>query len=315
MDPGASDGALRFESVTEPTAEDQSGARPYDRQATSRHAIPDGDPVERLVHLFDLDRVDDDVFEEPNRDRGFGDRVFGGQVAACSLRAASNTVEVDHHVHSLHAYFLRPGKPGIPIRYHVDRHRDGRSFTTRAVVAKQGDEVIFNASLSYQTHEDGMEYQVPIADVPAPDEAPANLGFIPEEAREHIPMELVVLDRPPADDRGVYPSSRRVWMRIKRRLPDDPALHTAMIAFLSDMGAVEGAWAPVEELDITKVMGASLDHSLWFHRPMRADEWFLYDLQTVSNSNSRGLARGTMHSLDGTLGVSVSQEALLRRRR
>jgi acyl-CoA thioesterase II len=269
------------------------------------------DPVDRLVQLLDLERVGQDRYEVPNPDRGFGQRVFGGQVAAQALRAALHTVEVDRHVHSLHAYFLRPGRPGVPIRYEVDRIRDGRSFTTRLVVAHQ-DEPIFGASVSFHRAEPGVEYQQPIADVPSPDEAPDDSGFIPQDVRDYVPMEFKELGPSEPDASGFFPSTRRVWMRIKRRLPDDPDLHASMIAFLSDMGAVMGARAPIEGQPLDRLMGASLDHALWFHRPMRADEWFLYDLRALSNFGSRGLAFGTMHTADGVLGVSMAQEALLR---
>jgi acyl-CoA thioesterase-2 len=270
------------------------------------------DPVDRLIDLLALEPVDLDEYCSANPDRGFGPRVFGGQVAAQALRAALHTVEGHRHVHSMHAYFLRPGAPGQPIRYEVDRIRDGRSFTTRRVVAWQ-HEPIFTSAVSFHGTEPGPDYQQPIAlDVPAPDGAPLDAGFIPEGVRHELPMDFRDLGATEPDERGFRSSTRRVWMRIRRPLPDDPDLHASMIAFLSDMGAVMGARAPLPDQPLDRLMGASLDHSLWFHRPLRADEWFLYDLRAVSNGNARGLAVGTMHSADGTLGVSVAQEALLR---
>lgn len=271
------------------------------------------DPVDRLVELLDLDDEGDDAFASPNPDRGYGDRVFGGQVAAQALTAALRTVDdAERRPHSLHAYFLRPGRPGEPLRFEVDRIRDGRSFTTRRVVVWQ-EEPIFNASISFHVPEKGADYQQPISlDVPAPEDAPLDLGFIPEEARDQIPMEFREIGASEPDEHGWYPSTRRVWIRIRRRLPDDPDLHVSMLAFLSDMGAVMGARAPLPEQPLDRLMGASLDHALWFHRPIRADEWFLFDLRAVSNGNARGLTVGTMHAADGTLGVSVAQEALLR---
>jgi acyl-CoA thioesterase-2 len=151
-----------------------------------------------------------------------------------------------------------------------------------------------------------------MADVPSPDEAADDLGFIPESVREILPMEFRELPPAEPDGTGFFSSTRRVWMRMKRRMPDDPDLHTSMITYLSDMGAVMGARAPLPEQPVERLMGASLDHALWFHRPMRADEWFLYDLRAVSNFGARGLAVGTMHTADGVLGVSMAQEALLR---
>jgi acyl-CoA thioesterase-2 len=271
------------------------------------------DPVLRLIELLDLDELGDDRFETPNPDRGFGTRVFGGQVAAQALRAASYTVDASLQVHSLHGYFLLRGTPGVPIIYEVDRIRDGRSFSTRRVVARQDDRAISNFSASYHRGETGVDYQRPIpADVPSPGDAPATAGFIPESARDRLPMEFRELGPTTADADGYFRSTRRVWMRIRRRLPDEPDLHTAILAFLSDMGAVMAARAPLPEQPLHKLMGASLDHNMWFHRPMRADEWFLYDLHAVSNASARGLVFGTMHTVDGRLGVSIAQEALLR---
>jgi acyl-CoA thioesterase len=191
----------------------------------------------------------------------------------------------------MHAYFLRPGTPGQPIRYEVDRIRDGRSFTTRRVVGWQ-DQPIFTTALSFHGDEPGPDYQQPMPlRVPSPDETPDNLGFIPVEARDTIPMEFKELGPTPVDEQGFHASTRRVWMRIRRQLPDDPDLHAAMIAFLSDMGAVMGARAPLDEQPLDRLMGASLDHSLWFHRPLRADEWFLYDLGPARSGSPK--ARGT----------------------
>jgi acyl-CoA thioesterase-2 len=270
------------------------------------------DSVDRLIELLTLEPCGDDRYESPNPDRGFGHRVFGGQVAAQALRSALYTIGDDRHVHSMHAYFLRPGVPGQPIRYEVDRIRDGRSFTTRRVVAWQ-DEPIFSTSISFHVPEPGVDYQQPIGlDVPTPEDAPDDWGMIPDEARDLIPIEFKELGPTEPDAHGFFASTRRAWMRIKRELPDDPDLHAAMIAYLSDMGAVMGARAPLPEQPLDRLMGASLDHSLWFHRPLRADEWFLYDLRAISNSDSRGLAVGTLHAADGTLGVSVAQEAMLR---
>jgi acyl-CoA thioesterase-2 len=283
-------------------------ARPSDSGAERRP-----DPVGHLIELLDLDDLGGDRFGTPNPERGFGPRVFGGQVVAQALRAASYTVAEHLHLHSLHAYFLLAGTPGVPITYEVDRIRDGRSFSTRRVVARQDDRAIFNFSCSYHRGEPGVDYQLPIArGIPLPDDAPDDMGIIPESARDLIPMEFRDLGATPADDEGYFRSTRRVWMRIRRRLPDDPDLHTAMITFLSDMGAVMAARAPLAEQPLEKLMGASLDHSMWFHRPMRADEWFLYDMHAVSNASARGLAFGTLHTVDGVLGVSLAQEALLR---
>lgn len=271
------------------------------------------DPVDRLLQILDLEPDGPDRFRVANPDAGYGTRVFGGQVAAQAIRAAVATVEPDRSPHSLHAYFLRPGRPGVPIVFEVERTRDGRSFTTRRVLALQGDEVIFEMSTSLHVVEPGVDYQMPSrAGSTPPDSLPAHISFIPEEALDRLPMEMRELGRTEPDADGWHASTRRVWMKVKRRLPDDPLLHVCVLTYLSDMGAVMGARAPLPEQPLSRLMGASLDHAVWFHRPMRADDWFLYDLHAVSNAGARGLTRGTMHGIDGVLGVSVAQEALLR---
>lgn len=271
------------------------------------------DAVDRLLHTLELEPSGSDRFRVPNPDPGYGQRVFGGQVAAQAIRAAVATVEPDRPPHSLHAYFIRPGRPGVPITFEVERTRDGRSFSTRRVVAHQDDVTIFEMSTSLHVRESGVDYQLPMpSGVPDPETVSDRSSFIPDEARDRLPVDMRELGATEPDESGWYPSTRRVWMRVKRVLPDDPLLHACVLTFLSDMGAVMGARAPLPEQPLVRLMGASLDHSLWFHRPMRADDWFLYDLHAVSNAGARGLARGTMHAADGVLGVSVAQEALLR---
>jgi acyl-CoA thioesterase-2 len=228
------------------------------------------------------------------------------------VRATQLTVPSDRPIHSLHAYFIRPGRPGDPIDYAVERPRDGRSFTSRRVRAVQSDEVIFDMIASFHRAEQGPEYQMPIAtDVPAPEDAPELEGLygrmrsiMPFDMRELGPTE-------PVD--GIYRSTRRCWLRTAGDLPDDPALHACVIAFASDMGVISAARVPLAgEQEWERFMGASLDHAVWFHRPIRADEWILFDLRTVSSFGARGLAAGTMHSREGVLGVSVAQEGLIR---
>jgi acyl-CoA thioesterase-2 len=272
------------------------------------------DSVDRLLKVFDLEPTGPDRFRALNPDPGYGSRVFGGQVAAQAIRAAVATVEPDRPPHSLHAYFLRPGRPGVPISFEVERTRDGRSFSTRRVLARQDDVVIFEMTTSLHVDEPGVDYQLPLRrDVPGPDQASDRVSFIPDEHRDRLPVEMRELGGTDADEDGWFSSTRRVWMRVRRTLPDEPLLHVCVLTFLSDMGAVMGARAPVPEQPLARLMAASLDHAVWFHRPMRADEWFLYDLHAVSNAGARGLTRGTMHALDGrTLGASVAQEALLR---
>jgi acyl-CoA thioesterase-2 len=271
------------------------------------------DPVDSLLGLLVLTSLADDRFDAPNPDRGFGDRVFGGQVAAQALRAAQLTAPSEHRAHSLHASFLLAGTPGRSIMYEVDRLRDGRSFTTRRVEARQGDDRIFTLIASFHKDEPSVDYQLPLSDgLPAPEESPERMLFIPESDRSKLPFELRELGGTEPDEHGWIGSTRRAWMRLVRPIGDDQALHQCLLTYFSDLGAVFAAWAPLPEQPMSRLMGASLDHALWFHRPIRADDWFLFDAHAVSNAGSRGLMRGTLHSVDGTLGVSIAQEALLR---
>ncbi len=238
--------------------------------------------------------------------------MFGGQVAAQAVRAALNTVPSERAIHSLHAYFIRPGRPGEDIVMHVERPRDGRSFASRRVKAVQSDEVIFDMIASFHVHEDGPEYRVPMADdIPDPDDVDEPKGMF-GRMRSMMPFDMREMGPTQPMD-GIYRSTRRAWFKTVGELPDDPAVHACVLAFASDMGVVSAARVPVAgEDEWERFMGASLDHAVWFHRPIRADEWILMDLRTISSSGARGLAAGTMHQHDGTLGVSIAQEALIR---
>lgn len=266
------------------------------------------DPLARLLSFFDLERVSDDVFVAPNPgDFSFG-RVFGGQVVGQALRAALHTVDSSRRPHSLHAYFIRPGRSGVPIRLEVDRTRDGRSFTTRYVVARQHGEAIYNMACSFHIDEEGNEYQLPPNDAPNPEELVVPEGMWGMGFGGALEMHELPPSEP--DERGVYTSTRRCWMRVGERLDDDPGLHACVIAFMSDMGASMGARVPA--IMPFPMGGASLDHALWYLRPCRADEWLLMDLHAVSNSGARGLTRGTIHTRHGVLAAAIAQEALLR---
>jgi acyl-CoA thioesterase-2 len=268
--------------------------------------------LDRLLGLFELEEIGVDSFRAPNPVRGPWTRVFGGQVAGQAVRAAQLTVPEDRRIHSLHAYFIRPGRPGEPIDMLVERPRDGRSFTSRRVKAVQTDEVIFDMIASFHRDEQGPEYQMPIAeDVLAPEDAPEPQGMF-GRMRSLMPFDMRELGPTEPVD-GIYRSTRRAWFKTAGSLPDDEAIHTCVLAFASDMGVVSAARVPVAgEAEWERFMGASLDHAVWFQRPIRADEWILFDLRTVSSYGARGLAAGTMHTRDGMLGVSVAQEALIR---
>mgnify|MGYP003334129167 FL=1 len=251
-------------------------------------------------------------------------RVFGGQVAGQSLVAASRTVgEKARHVHSLHAYFLRPGDPATPILYQVDRIRDGRSFTTRQVAAIQHGEVIFNLHASFHLPEEGLDWQHTMPpNLPDPLTLPdfktrmepykEQMGEWYERPR---PIDMRYVGGDPVTRVGNPSTSQQVWLRADGTLPDDPVLHACVVTYASDMTLLDTTLLPHGlGWNMGEVQMASLDHAMWFHRPFRADEWLMYDQRPISNSGSRGLAGGSIYSADGSLAVTVVQEGLIRMR-
>ncbi len=264
------------------------------------------DPLEQVLRLLDLDRVDGtDSFVAATPGDGPG-RLFGGQVASQSLRAAVMTVDPSRPPHSLHAYFIRPGRPGEPLRLDVERTRDGRSFTTRQVSASQGGEPIFILSASFHAPEAGDDWQLP-----APSGLPDPESLSPPPMSGRFSMMSPFDVRPVAGPGpGGIPVVHPFWVRVRGVVPDDPTLHVSLLTFLSDMGVVGSARAPGSSA--VAFAGASLDHAVWFHRPARVDEWLLFSVDPVSNFGARGLARGTFHTQAGVLVASVAQESLLR---
>lgn len=276
--------------------------------------------LDELVRLLDLEPIEVNIFRgmSPDEKR---QRVFGGQVAGQALIAAGRTVERDRLVHSLHAYFLRPGDPNVPILYDVDRIRDGRSFATRRVVAIQHGRPIFNLSASFHVVEPpGMEHQTPMPEVPEPETLPTfqermkpwaeRMGDWYHRPR---PIDLRFVDAPIQSRTPDRPAEQRVWFRADGKLPDDPLLHACVVAYASDMTLLDTVMLPHRvTFDDANLVGASLDHAMWFHRPFRADEWLLYDTDSPSASGALGIARGKIFSADGRLVVSVVQEGLLR---
>jgi acyl-CoA thioesterase-2 len=278
--------------------------------------------LDDLVALLDLEPIEVTIFRgrSPDEKR---QRVFGGLVAGQALVAAGRTINNDGRptraVHSLHAYFLRPGDPTVPILYEVDRLRDGRSFTTRRVVAIQHGKAIFNLSASFQVHEEGVDHQASMPDVPAPETLPtfeARFAPIADQLGDWYtrprPIEIRHITEP---TRLTAPArlapTQQVWMRAHGRLPDDALLHDCVVAYASDMTLLDTTHRP-HGLMFEPASMASLDHAMWFHRPFRADEWLLYDQYSPSASGARGLATGRIFSRDGRLVVSVVQEGLIR---
>jgi acyl-CoA thioesterase-2 len=281
-----------------------------------------GSALDDLLDLLELETLEVNLFRglSPDEDR---QRVFGGQVAAQALVAAGRTVESDRPVHSLHSYFLRSGDPNIPIVYEVDRIRDGRSFTTRRVVAIQHGKAIFNLAASFQIVEPGPDHQMPMPQVPDPDELPTfreridpYLERFGSETTEWLVRERPIDSRPVEDPHWLDPAPREpaqnVWIRTNGRLPEEPLVHACVVAYASDLTLLDTATLPHAIGYDGKFMMASLDHAMWFHRPFRADEWLLYHQTSPSASNARGLALGHVFTHEGALAVTVIQEGLIR---
>jgi acyl-CoA thioesterase-2 len=275
-----------------------------------------------LLTILDLEQLEVNIFRGLSPDESV-QRVFGGQVAGQALVAAGRTVPPDRHVHSLHAYFLRPGDPAIPIIYQVDLIRDGRSFTTRRVVAVQHGQAIFNLSASFQIQEPGVEHQAEMPEAPDPDslmtlDERRIAAGIPASSRweRPRPIDLRYVDDPPWLSQGDATSHnhQQVWFRANGEMPDDPLLHVCAVTYASDMTLLDSVLLAngLTWDDNHRVMVASLDHAMWFHRPFRADDWLLYDQQSPTSSGARGLAIGRLFSRDGRHVVSVVQEGLLR---
>lgn len=279
--------------------------------------------VEDLIRLLELEAIEQDIFRGSNRDIGSG-RIFGGQVLAQSLVAARRTVGKGRPAHSIHGYFILAGDLDVPVVYFVDRLRDGRSYTTRRVTAIQHGKAIFNLSASFHTPEEGLSHQVAMPDVPPPEELRSELDQIRERADE-IPPDLrpVITQDRPLDFRPVEildpfspdPSEprRHVWVRARGTMDDRNLHHQAVLAYASDYGLLAPALQPHGlTFRSPDVMVASLDHSMWFHRPFRVDEWLLYVIESPVTGGGRGFARGTFFTRDGTLVASVAQEGVVR---
>ncbi|MGN6780731.1 MAG: acyl-CoA thioesterase [Marmoricola sp.] len=276
--------------------------------------------VQELMELLDLEAIEDNLFRGRQPDTQL-QRVFGGQVAAHALVAATRTVDPRYEVHSLHSYFLRPGDTAVPIVYDVDDVRDGRSFATRRVLARQHGRPIFGMTASFQVPEEGREHQDAMPDVPAPEDCIDLLEDRGEKNPDEWRREWAALDiryagdsrpgRPLEDER--FLARARLWMRVNGALPDDRLAHVASFAYASDMTLLAATLVPHGvHINHPEVQAASLDHTIWFHRPFRADEWWLYDQHSPSASGGRGLALARVFTPDGRLVATVAQEGLIR---
>lgn len=278
------------------------------------------DAARDLVSLLDLELLDTDLFRgrQPDTVR---QRVYGGQVAAQALIAATRTVDPAYQVHSLHSYFLLPGDYQVPIIYDVERIRDGRSFLTRRVMARQHGRPIYYQTLNFHRAEEGYEHQDVMPEVAPPEQGLDLMELMQERgADDGLSKEWAALavrwlgnSRHGLEPDPMHPSQTRLWIRIDGRLSDDPIEHLATFAYASDVSLL-GAALAAHDTDPTKVQMASLDHTIWFHRPFRADEWWLYDQWSPSAGGGRGLSLGRVFTRDGSLVATVAQEGLIRPR-
>lgn len=281
--------------------------------------------LDELVKLLSLERIEENLFRGQSQDLGWG-TVYGGQVIGQALFAALHTVPKDRQAHSLHAYFLRPGDVSAPIVYDVERLRDGTSFTTRRVKAIQHGRAIFDMSASFQVPEQGFEHQTPMPAVPPPDEVPTDqerlkpfADKLPDFMRERLlgtrPIEIRTVGETEVILTSPHPPERAVWLKAMHALPDTPALHQALLAYASDFSFITTSLKPHGVTWLTPGMQvASVDHAVWFHAPLRADDWLLHVMESPRTSSARGLVRGRVYSRTGTLVATTQQEGLVRRR-
>ena len=281
--------------------------------------------VKTLLSTLDLEPIEVNLFRGISPKVGW-QRVFGGQVIGQALVAAQRTVEAQRKVHSLHGYFMRPGDPESPIIYEVDRIRDGGSFTTRRVVAIQHGHAIFSMSASFQIEESGLEHAIDMPDVPRPEQLASEkelaeqfIDHAPENVRKYWqrerPIELRPTDLTHYISRKKLPPRQHVWFRATGPLPDNPAIQAAVLAYASDMTLLDTSlYAHGRAVFDPALQVASLDHAMWFHRPINMEKWHLYTQDSPNSSGARGFTRGSIYSEDGELVASAAQEGLIRLR-
>lgn len=279
-----------------------------------------------LVALLELEPIEVNIYRGQNRNIGTG-RIFGGQVLAQALVAAAHTVEAERALHSMHGYFILAGDLDLPVVYFVDRLRDGGSFTTRRVTGIQHGQAIFSMSTSFHRREEGFEHQSDMPDVPDPESLRPELDIIRERADEipeayrpfltqDRPLDFRIVDGTDPFDTTVREPKRSYWVRAIGAVDDNPVHHQALLAYASDYGLLGAALRPhgVSFRD-PRMMVASLDHAIWFHRPFRMDDWMLYVAESPAAVGARGFTRGTFFTRDGTLVASTAQEGLVRQKR
>ena len=281
--------------------------------------------LEKSLSLFNLDKVDKDIYIWSGKNVGFK-RIFGGQVMAQTLIAAYKTIDVKHFAHSFHSYFLRPGQMEKPITFTVDRIRDGKSFSTRTVKAIQDGEAIFNSSISFQKEEKGLEHQIKMPDVPKPEDLKSEIEnrralleklnmdkgdmpmFLKQREIEMRPVEVQDYFNPKK-----LPPYKNTWIKAEGKLPKDLISQQAFLLYISDMGLLAAANNSVGVNFLTKnFQNASLDHAMWFHRKIDLNDWFLYSIDSPITRNARGFSRGSIFSRTGDLVASCTQEGLIR---
>ena len=282
--------------------------------------------MQGLISILDLETLERNLFRGRSPQTGW-QRVFGGQVIAQALVAAHRTVDADRHVHSLHCYFMRPGDPAVPIIYEVDRIRDGKSFTTRRVVAIQHGKAIFSLSASFQIDEPGLEHQIEMPeDLPRPETLTSAkeliesfIDSVPESVRAYWERERPIEFKPVSlahyTSREKLPPKQHIWIRTTGPVPDNRPLQAAVLAYLSDMTLLDTSlFAHGRAVFDEDLQVASRDHAMWFHRPNALDDWLLYTQDSPNTSGGRGFTRGSIYASDGTLVASMAQEGLIRLR-
>lgn len=277
--------------------------------------------LEKLLKYLEVEQIDKFLFigNSPKRPP----RIFGGQVLAQALNSAARTVDSDRVAHSMHAYFLRPGDPGKQVVYEVDPIRDGKSFTTRRVVAKQDGRAIFNTSVSFQVIEDGLSHQIDMTQVPAPEDLQSDHEYWLELANK-FPERVKAPSASAIDRRSVKrrdmlnpvpgEPQQHIWFRANGDLGDDPVIHQTVLAFMSDFSLLGTALLPHPHTAMSEdLQVASLDHAIWFHRPFKADQYLLYSMDSPSSSGGLGFSRGSFYTREGVLVASTTQESLVRK--